>query len=230
MDAVLKEIPDRILTLALGALSQANMHAVFADPGNEHWDFISVTNTAHAGELFLKAIIAKEHPLLIFKDIFNLDDNRADSLDLVTLIKKGKTHDFEKLPQVLWAATGRRIPNPECFERLRRARNSIQHFCAPDNEDFRSLSLEFIYTIIDPLICEHFGIFAIEHHEDHHVGYDYVVGTLLRHQLKFSVPDNFTVGEISISEELDLGDADDAYRDWIAGELDRVGRGDLLKA
>jgi hypothetical protein len=229
LDAILKEIPDRILTLALGALSQANMHAVFADPGNEHWDFISVTNTAHAGELFLKAIIAKEHPLLIFKDIFNLDDNRAESLDLVTLIKKGKTHDFEKLPQVLWAATGRRIPNPECFERLRRARNSIQHFCAPDNEDFRLLSLEFIYTIIDPLICEHFGIFAIEHHEDHNVGYDYVVGTLLRHQLKFSVPDNFTVGEISIREELELGDADDAYRDWIAGELDRVGRRDLLK-
>ena len=72
MDTALKEIPDRILTLALGALSQANMHAVFADPGNEHWDFISVTNTAHAGELFLKAIIAKEHPLLIFRDIFNL--------------------------------------------------------------------------------------------------------------------------------------------------------------
>jgi hypothetical protein len=227
MDPVLREIPDRILTLALGALSQANTHAVFADPGNEHWDFISVTNTAHAGELFLKAIIAKEHPLLIFKDIFNLDDNRTEPLDLITLIKKGKTHDFEKLPQVLWVTTGHRIPNPECFERLRRARNSIQHFCAPENEDFRALSLEFIYTIIDPLICEHFGVFAIEHHEDHSVGYDYVVGALLRRQLKFSVPDDFTVGEINISEELD--DADDAYRDWIAGELDRIGRRDLLK-
>jgi hypothetical protein len=227
MEAVLREIPDRILTLALGALSQANMHAVFADPGNEHWDFISVTNAAHAGELFLKAIIAKAHPLLIFKDIFNLDDNRADSLDLVTLIKKGKTHDFDKLPQVLWVTTGKRIPNPECFERLRRARNSIQHFCAPENEDFRALSLEFIYTIIDPLVCEHFGIFAIEYHEDHGVGYDYVVGALLRRRLKFSVPDDFTVGEINISDELEH--ADETYRDWIAGELDRIGRRDLLK-
>jgi hypothetical protein len=226
MDVVLREIPDRILTLALGALAQANMHAVFADPGNEHWDFISVINAAHAGELFIKAIIAKEHPLLIFKDIFSIDDNRSDSLDLVTLIKKGKTHDFEKLPQVLWVTTGQRIPNPECFERLRRARNSIQHFCAPENEDFRALSLEFIYTIIDPLICEHFRIFAIEHHEDH-VGYDYVVGALLRRQLKFSIPDDFTVGEINIGRELD--DADEAYCDWIAGELDRIGRNDLLK-
>jgi hypothetical protein len=226
MDAALKNIPKRILELAVGALSQANMHAVFADPGNEHWDFISVTNAAHAGELFLKAIVAKEHPLLIFRDIFNLDDHQADSLDLVTLIKKGKTHDFEKLPQVLWVVTGQRIPNPECFERLRRARNSIQHFCAPEDEDFRALSLEFIYTIIDPLIREHFGLFAIEFHEDHHVGYDYVVGNLLRRQLKFSIPDNFSVGEIRIRAELE--GAKRPYRNWLTGELDRIGRSDLL--
>jgi hypothetical protein len=226
MDAALKEIPDRILTLARGALTQANTHAVFSDPGNEHWDFISVTNTAHAGELFLKAIIAKEHPLLIFRDIFSLDDSRAESLDLISLIKKGRTHDFEKLPQVLWVTTGQRIPNPDCFERLRRARNSIQHFCAPEDEDFRALSLEFIYTIIDPLICEHFGIFAIEHHEDHNVGYDYVVQALLGRQLKFSVPDDFKVGEFSISKELE--DVEEAYRAWMIRELDRIGRRDML--
>jgi hypothetical protein len=107
---ILGQIPGRILTLATGALTQANTHAVFFDPGKEHWDFISITNTAHAGELFLKAIIAKEHPLLIFRDLFNLDDNRTNTLDLVNLIKKGRTHDFERLPQVLWVATGRRWP------------------------------------------------------------------------------------------------------------------------
>lgn len=112
---ILNEIPNRILKLAIGALSQANTHAVFSDPGNEHWDFISVTNTAHAGELFLKAIIAQEHPLLIFRDLFNLDDNRSVTLDLTSLVQKGKTHDFDKLPQVLWVATGQRLPNPSCF-------------------------------------------------------------------------------------------------------------------
>jgi hypothetical protein len=95
----------------------------------------------------LRAIIAKEHPLLIFKDLFSLDDNRANTLDLVSLIKKGRTHDFERLPQVLWVATGQRLPNPDCFERLRRARNSIQHFCASDDENFRALSL-FIQLLI----------------------------------------------------------------------------------
>jgi hypothetical protein len=72
MHSALKQIPSRILRLAKGALAQANTHAVFMDPGNEHWDFMSVLNTAHAGELFLKAMIAKEHPLLIFRDILAL--------------------------------------------------------------------------------------------------------------------------------------------------------------
>ncbi|WP_275171883.1 hypothetical protein [Bradyrhizobium sp. CSS354] len=185
-----------------------------------------MTNTAHAGELFLKAIIAKEHPLLIFKDLFSLDDNRADTLDLVSLIKRGKTHEFEKLPQVLWVATGQRLPNPECFERLRRVRNSIQHFCAPENEDFRALSLEFIYTIIDPLIRDNFGLFAIEYHEDHSVGYDHVVGCLIRYQLRFSIPDDFEVGEIRLCRE--LKGAEESYREWLIGELKRIGREDLL--
>ena len=77
MNELLKEIPYRILELAKGALAQANMHSTFFDPGNEHWDFVSVLNTAHAGELFLKASIAKEHPLLIFKDLFGFDDGQC---------------------------------------------------------------------------------------------------------------------------------------------------------
>ncbi len=196
------------------------------DPGNEHWDVMSVLNTAHAGELFLKALIAKEHPLLIFKDIFGLDDNQSEALDLRSLLQKGRTHDFEKLPQVLWATTGIRLPNHSCYERLRKARNAIQHFCAPANERFSDLSLEFIYTIIDPLIAEHFGIYAIEHHEDHSVSYDYVVGRLLRAELCFSLPKNFAVTEIDLAEEL-VG-ADPSYRKWFEGALERVGKRTLL--
>jgi hypothetical protein len=82
VNEALRGIPDRILALATGALAQANTHAAFADPGNEHWPQMSVLNAAHAGELFLKAIIATEHPLLIFKDLPTLDDKQADELDL----------------------------------------------------------------------------------------------------------------------------------------------------
>lgn len=187
---------------------------------------ISVLNTAHAGELFLKAIIAKEHPLLIFKDIFNLDENSGGLLDIETLIKRGRTHDFERLPQILWATTDKRIPNSTCFEQLRLARNAIQHFCAPDEQDFRALSLEFIYTIIDPLIAEVFDLCAIEFHEDHSVSYDYVVATLLRSELKFTVPDTFAVTEIRMNEE--LKGASREYRAWVKAQMKSVSRLDLL--
>ena len=226
MNPALEQIPSRILGLATGALAQANHHAVFADPGNEHWDFISVLNTAHAGELFLKAIIAKQHPLLIFKDVPGLDDSRSTSLDIDTLLKRGRTHDFEKLPQVLWATTGLRIPDMDCYERLRKARNAIQHFCAPDEEDFRALSLKFIYKNIDPLIAKEFGLVAIEFHEDHSVGYDYVVLQILRAGLKFTVPDDFDITEVDLNEGVE--DATKKYKAWLKRELKRVGKSGLL--
>ena len=226
MNEKLSQIPDRILGLAMAALTQANTHAVYMDPGNEHWPLISILNAAHAGELFLKAIIAREHPLLIFKDIVGLDDNRSDELDIPSLLIRGRTHDFEKLPQVLWATTGTRIPNPECYERLRRTRNAIQHFCPPEDNDLSQLSLEFIYTIIDPLIVRHFGLYAIEHHEDHSVSYDYVVACLLRREICFSIPDDFTVTEINLSEEVSSASTD--YHLWFCGELQRIGKQGLL--
>lgn len=40
MNQALKDIPDRILNLAMGALTQANTHAVYSDPGNDHWEHI----------------------------------------------------------------------------------------------------------------------------------------------------------------------------------------------
>jgi hypothetical protein len=226
MNEALRDIPDRILGLATAALTQANMHAVFMDAGSEHWPLMSILNTAHAGELFLKAMIASEHPLLIFRDLVSLDDNRTDELGLETLLSRGRTHDFEKLPQVLWATTGLRIPNPECFDRLRRARNAIQHFCAPDIRDLGTLSLEFIYTIIDPLIAERFGLFAIEYHEDHSAGYDYIVQALLARELRFSIPANFRLTEIRIAEEIKHASA--GYQAWVRSAFADAGKSELL--
>lgn len=227
MNEELRGIPDRILGMALAALTQANMHAAFMDPGSEHWPLMSVLNAAHAGELFLKAIIATEHPLLIFKDLPNLDDPRADELNLETLLTRGRTHDFEKLPQVLWATSGIRIPNPDLYERLRRARNAIQHFCPPHERDLGGLSLEFIYQIIDPLIRDRFDLYAIEYHEDHSVGYDHLVGTLLRRELRFSIPEDFDLTEIQISYEIQNARA--SYRQWIAEALAAVGKDALFR-
>lgn len=225
MHAALEAIPSRIFRLAEGALAQANTHAVYADPGRDYWDFISIINAAHAGELFIKAVIAQEHPLLIFRDLFLLDDKYSDDLNLEDLIQRGKTYELNNLPQVLWAATGYRIKEIECFERLRNARNAIQHFCDPTTINLRSLSLEFIYKIIDPLVARCFDICAIEYHEDDGVSYDYVVMQILSHQLKFTMPKDFNVTEISIKEALE--GSDEIYRNWVRTELEKVGRLDL---
>lgn len=198
----LKDIPYRILENAIGALRQANQHAVFYDPGMEHWQQMAALNTALAGELFIKAIIAKEHPLLIFRDLFHLDNNQTQELDLERIIEKGRTYNFEHLPKLLWVATGERIPDLENFEKLRKTRNSIQHFCSPEEINLRRLSLEFIYRNIDPLIHKHFGLYAIDYHEDDLIGYDYIVECLVKHEILFSIPSNFCIKEVDITETL----------------------------
>lgn len=186
------------------------------DPGNEHWAQMSVLNAAHAGELFLKALIAREHPLLIFRDLFSLDDKRSDFLEIDHLLKSGRTHDFEKLPQVLWAVTGIRLPDMDSFDRLRRARNAVQHFCAPEDVNLSATALQFIYRNIDPLIRDCFDIFAIEYHEDHGVSYDYVVQCLMGLNLKFSLPPNFQVTEIDLDAA--LHDCTSEYQQWFEAE------------
>ena len=221
---IFEEIPERILENAKCALTQANMHAVFLDPGSEHWGNMSVLNAAHAGELVMKATIATAHPLLIFQNIFEFDDTQSDEISLERLLIKAKTHDFQHLPKIMWAVLKERIPDPDSFEKIRRMRNAVQHFYHPDGLDnygniARNLSLEFIYKNIDPLLSKYFGICAIEFHEDHNVGYDYVVQCLVRRGLKFSVPNDFKVGEIDIEEAMVGCDAE--YIQWVNQNLIR---------
>lgn len=221
MHESLKDIPNRILEVAIGALTQANQHAVYYDPGMDHWDHMAVLNSALAGELFLKAVIAKEHPLLIFRDLFHLDDPGNQDMDFERIIEKGRTYNFEHLPKLLWVATGERLPDMDNFEKLRKVRNSVQHFCAPEEVNFRRLSLEFIYNNIDPLIHKHFGLCAVEYHEDTSIGYDYVVNCVVAHELFFSIPKDFQITEVDLGET--LSKTDDAYRDELTKRLSEAG-------
>lgn len=202
MHNALKDIPARILSTAIGALTQANTHSVYMDPGMEHREQMSILTTALAGELFIKAIIAREHPLLIFKDLFHLDQTNAQNIEIEQLIKSGRTYGFDQLPRLLWVTTGERIPDSQIYEEVRAARNSVQHLCSPYTVSLQSLSLDFIYKIIDPLIYKYFGLYAIEYHEDFSIGYDYVVDNLISRELHFSIPKNFQVGEIDLQHEI----------------------------
>lgn len=197
MHPALEKIPDRIVETALAALTQANTLAVFSDPGMEHRDHLCILSAALAGELFIKAVIAKEHPLLIFKDLFHLDQHITDPFVVNDIILNGKTYNFEYLPKLLWVTANERVDS-ELFKRVKEARNAVQHFCTP-TLPLRRLSLEFIYLTVDPLVYRHFGIYCIEHHEDD-VGYDHVVAGLLRNELPFSIPDDFALTEIDARE------------------------------
>jgi hypothetical protein len=213
----LEQVPGRILENAKAALTQANTHAVYLDPGNEHWGQMGVLHSALAGELFLKAIIAKEHPLLIFRDLYHLDQPQNANISLAEIIENGRTYNFEHLPRLLWVATGERIADPQTFDKLRKVRNSIQHFCLPEGVDLRRLSLEFLYRNIDPLIHRHFGIHSIEYHEDHSISYDYVVQCLIAHELEFSFPLDFRVTEIDLDEVLSR--TSKRYQKWFANAV-----------
>ena len=80
MHESLKGISTRILGLATDELKRANTDAVYFDPGMEHRQSLAPLAAAHAGELVLKALIAKEHPLLLFKNIGEKTTN--DEIDL----------------------------------------------------------------------------------------------------------------------------------------------------
>lgn len=213
MHESLEDISDRILNLATGALKRANTDAVYFDPGMEHRQSLAPLAAAHAGELVLKALIAREHPLLLFS---NIGEKTTDNeIDLDWLLKNGRTHDFSKLPSVLWATSGIKVPNIESYRRIAAIRNQIQHFVDDRDVNVQYDCLQFIYSIIDPLLHKHFGIIACEFHEDEF--HDYVIGCLLSHQIKFTVPKDIELTEIDPKEC--LRDASKGYRQWAYAAL-----------
>lgn len=209
------EIPERIFRRASDALTQANTHAIFDGPGVEHWAKMSILDAAHAGELFLKAVIAQAHPLLIFRDLFSLDKAAQEPMDLRHIIEHGRTYNLEHLPKLLWVVYGERLPDLDSFEKLRKARNAIQHFCAPDIERPGDLSLTFLYRNIDPLIKRHFSVDAVNFvAEDEQ---DYLIEQLVRLELRFSSSTAIEISEFDISKALKTVSPD--YRENVEQQL-----------
>ena len=202
------EIPERIFRMASDALTQANTNAVICGRGVEHRANMSILDAAHAGQLFLKAVIAKAHPLLIFRDLFSLDKSAEEPLDLRHIFEHGRTYSLEHLPKLLWVVHGERLPDLGSFEKLRKARNAIQHFCAPEIGHPGDLSLTFLYRNIDPLIKRHFSVDAVDFMEPDEIGY--LIERLVRLELPFSSSEVIEICEFNISEALE--NVSDAYR------------------
>ncbi|MEQ9177553.1 MAG: hypothetical protein RIF44_02330, partial [Nitratireductor sp.] len=108
----------------------------------------------------------------------------------------------------LWVVHGERLPDLDSFEKLRKARNAIQHFCAPDIGCPGDLALTFLYRNIDPLIKRHFSVDAVNFIEPDEIGY--LVEHLIRLELSFSSSEVIEISEFVISEA--LANVSGAYR------------------
>lgn len=156
-------------------------------------------------EILIKARIAQEHPLLIFEQLPKARTVTEGLLEFQHLIEGGRTFQFSELPDRLWATTGVRLPALESFKTLGLLRNTIQHFSAPNHPNLGLMATRFIFEVIDPFINERWGMFAVDHNEDHEP-YVYFVAGLVKRGIRFLV----SPGVIDHLEYTDLDWPNDA--------------------
>lgn len=180
----LNDVPKRMLRLGLAALSHANTHANFISFENDMWAELSVLQVAHAMEILIKARIAQEHPLLIFDSLPK--SSQVDHLHYESLLNKAKTVQYSDLPDHLWATTGMTIENVNLYKTFGQLRNSIQHFAYPESKDCSQLSIQYIYEIIDPFICQCWGLYAVDYYEDSEP--TFLLEALIAREIKFLIP------------------------------------------
>jgi len=116
MHKELRAIHDHMLKLGKAALAHASYHACFHSFEGEMWEELSVLQAAHAAEIFIKARIAQEHPLLIFEKIPRSTQVDLELLSFKDLVKSARTIQYSELPERLWAATGIKILNVELYK------------------------------------------------------------------------------------------------------------------
>ena len=71
MDKIFGDICERILKMAKATLSMVNWRVMDLIDGKETGLSQALVQAAHAGELFIKARIAQEDPLLLFPDLMS---------------------------------------------------------------------------------------------------------------------------------------------------------------
>ncbi|MDP3010903.1 MAG: hypothetical protein Q8N30_17790 [Methylococcales bacterium] len=173
--------------LGLGALSHAVWHALYDNGGDDKWSELSVLQAAHAAEILIKARIVQEHPLLIFVNLPLEKKSTNELLNLRQLLKDGKTIEYSNLPNLLWASTGIKTPNLKIYEDFGKLRNMIQHFSSPDvGTDCTQKTIEFIFSVIDPLINKFWGLYAVDF-IDGDVSYNELMNKLLERNIDFLV-------------------------------------------
>ncbi|MEM7590866.1 MAG: hypothetical protein AAF383_05000 [Cyanobacteria bacterium P01_A01_bin.83] len=186
----LRGVSEHMKELGLAALAHAIQHTVFFNYTNSFWGDLAILQAAHACEILIKACIAKEHPLLIFDQLPKSTKVNDQLLDLRALVESGKTIQYQELPERLWATTGYRIKNVELYREFGKLRNGIQHFASPYDRTYLSdRNLEFIFGVIDPLINDFWGLYAVDFHEEDKN--EPIFNYLIQNKVTFFFPDEY---------------------------------------
>ena len=213
MTPELRGVWENTRDLGIGAMQHALRLSFYSTPENPRWPALSVLSAAHAAELLIKARIAQEHPLLIFEAV---PKSKNDSrLDFATVASEGRTFQYSDLPDRLWAATGARVPHLDEYKSFGRLRNVIQHFAEP-NEDLSCRTSEFIFSVVDPFIGEHWGLFAIDYNEEYGDHYEHMFESLVARNLRPRLSP--TARERWKDVQVPKG-APDGYRAWFLRAL-----------
>lgn len=142
-------------------LGRAIYDATFSEMMRPFAHVLSVVHAAHGAEIIIKARIAEEHPLLIFKS-YPKSSTTTDMLSIEELFEYGRTLMYSELPEVLWASTGYRIKQLNRYQDFGNLRNKIVHF-APPALDASTETLKFTFEVLDYMVHDFWGKSFVEY-------------------------------------------------------------------
>ena len=158
-----KQVSQHMKEFGFHVLGRAIYDATFSEMMRPFAHVLSVVHAAHGAEILIKARIAEEHPLLIFKS-YPKSNTTKDALSIKELFEYGRTLMYSELPEVLWAATGYRIKELDKYQKFGALRNTIVHFAAPDCEASVE-TLRFAFEVFDPIVRDFWGESFIDYSE-----------------------------------------------------------------
>ena len=156
MNPETKQVSQHMKEFGLHILGRAIYDATFNEMMRPFAHMLSVVHAAHGAEILIKARIAEEHPLLIFKS-YPKSNTTKDVLSIKELFKYGRTLMYSELPEVLWAATGYRIKELDRYLKFGELRNIIVHFSADPDCEASTETLKFALEVLDHIVQDFWG-------------------------------------------------------------------------
>ena len=156
MNPETKQVSQHMKEFGLHILGRAIYDATFSEMTRPFAHMLSVVHAAHGAEILIKARIAEEHPLLIFKS-YPKSNTTKDVLSIKELFKYGRTLMYSELPEVLWATTGYRIKELDRYQKFGELRNIIVHISADPDCEGSTETLKFALEVLDYIVQDFWG-------------------------------------------------------------------------